>query len=134
MLVLKELKIGEIYEGIVTKLANFGAFVQLPDCDGKEGLVHISEMAHERVNRVEDVVKVGDAVKVKLLKIDDQGRYNLSMKALLAGSTAAKYGAHKAAAPRPSRPAPAKAESKPVGDKEGKNGAPVPGTQSVRKV
>jgi polyribonucleotide nucleotidyltransferase len=123
---------GEIFDGKVTRLMEFGAFVEI--LPGKEGLVHISEMAHERVNRVEDVVKVGDAVKVKLLKIDDQGRYNLSMKALLAGSTAAKYGAHKAAAPRPSRPAPAKAESKPVGDKEGKNGAPVPGTQSVRKV
>ncbi|MDD3862155.1 MAG: polyribonucleotide nucleotidyltransferase [Candidatus Gracilibacteria bacterium] len=119
---------GEVFDGKVTRLMEFGAFVEI--LPGKEGLVHISEMANERVNRVEDVVKVGDAVKVKLLKIDEQGRYNLSMKALLSGGSTEKYGAHKPAAPRVA-PAPVPK----VELKEGeKNGTIVPGTQSVRKV
>ncbi len=72
---------GDTFDGTVTRILEFGAFVEfLP---GKEGLVHISELANERVNRVEDVVKVGDSVKVKLIKVDEQGRYNLSRKALL---------------------------------------------------
>ena len=72
---------GEVFEGLVTRILDFGAFVEfLP---GKEGLVHISQMDHQRVNRVEDVCKVGDMMKVKLMEIDDQGRYNLSRKAVL---------------------------------------------------
>lgn len=74
-------KAGEIFDGTVTRLMEFGAFVEFSP--GKEGLVHISQMAHTRVNRVEDVCKVGDKMKVKLMEIDDQGRYNLSHKATL---------------------------------------------------
>ncbi len=74
-------KAGEVYDGTVTRLMEFGAFVEfLP---GKEGLVHISQLEYRRVDRVEDVLKVGDKVQVKLMEIDDQGRYNLSRKALL---------------------------------------------------
>ena len=60
---------------------NFGAFVSLPG--GKDGLVHISKLANERVNAVEDVVKIGDEVTVKVMEIDAQGRINLSRKAML---------------------------------------------------
>lgn len=75
-------KAGELFDGKVTRLMEFGAFVEfLP---GKEGLVHISQLAKTRVAKVEDVVKVGDSIKVKLVEIDDQGRYNLSHKATLA--------------------------------------------------
>jgi polyribonucleotide nucleotidyltransferase len=74
-------KAGETFEAKVVKLMEFGAFVEfLP---GKEGLVHISQLAKTRVNKVEDVVKMGDKIKVKLMEIDDQGRYNLSHKATL---------------------------------------------------
>lgn len=79
-------KAGEIFDAKVVKIMEFGAFVEfLP---GKEGLVHISQLAATRVNKVEDVVKVGDTLKVKLLEIDDQGRYNLSHKATLAPTSA----------------------------------------------
>ncbi len=69
---------GQVYEGRVTRLMTFGAFVEfLP---GKEGLVHISKMAWHRVEKVEDVVNVGDLVTVKVNEVDDQGRINLSMR------------------------------------------------------
>lgn len=74
-------KAGDVFEGKVTRLMEFGAFVEFSP--GKEGLVHISQLEHRRVNRVEDVLKLGDTVKVKLTEVDDQGRYNLSRKALL---------------------------------------------------
>ena len=80
----KEVKVGETYLGTVTRLMNFGAFVAfLP---GKEGLVHISQLAPQRVEKVEDVVKTGDQIMVKVMEIDSQGRINLSRKALLGGS------------------------------------------------
>jgi len=72
---------GEIFEGKVTRLMDFGAFVEV--LPGKEGLVHISEMAWSRTEKVEDAVKVGDIVKVKVKEIDDMGRLNLTMKELL---------------------------------------------------
>ncbi|MCL2617841.1 MAG: polyribonucleotide nucleotidyltransferase [Defluviitaleaceae bacterium] len=72
---------GKIYTGKVTRLLNFGAFVEI--APEKEGLVHISQLAKERVNKVEDVVKVGDIVQVVVTEIDDQGRINLSRKAAL---------------------------------------------------
>jgi polyribonucleotide nucleotidyltransferase len=72
---------GTVYTGKVTRLLNFGAFVEI--APEKEGLVHISQLALERVKKVEDVVKVGDLVTVKVTEIDDQGRINLSRKALL---------------------------------------------------
>jgi polyribonucleotide nucleotidyltransferase len=76
--ITKEVEAGEIYMGKVTRVTNFGAFVEV--LPGKEGLVHISKLAHERVNKVEDVVNVGDEVLVKVTEIDSQGRINLSRK------------------------------------------------------
>jgi len=72
---------GKTYLGKVKKITNFGAFVEI--LPGKEGLLHISQIAHKRINKVEDVLKVGDEVEVKLLDIDPQGKLDLSRKALL---------------------------------------------------
>ncbi len=77
----KEAEVGEVYMGKVTRLMNFGAFVEI--LPGKEGLVHISQLAKERVEKVEDVVTVGDEIMVKVIEIDKQGRINLSRKVLL---------------------------------------------------
>lgn len=74
-------KPGDVFEGTVVRLMNFGAFVEI--AIGKEGLLHISQIAHHRVNKVEDELKVGDKVKVQVTEIDRQGRINLSRKALL---------------------------------------------------
>lgn len=74
----KEVEVGEVYVGKVTRLMNFGAFVEI--LPGKEGLVHISKLAFERVEKVEDVVNVGDEIMVKVMEIDGQGRINLSRK------------------------------------------------------
>ena len=79
--IVKDPEVGDIYEGKVVKLMEFGAFVNI--LPGKDGLVHISQLAKERVKKVEDVVSVGDTVQVKVMEIDKQGRINLSMKALL---------------------------------------------------
>jgi len=73
--------VGETYEGMVKTTTPFGAFVEI--MPGTEGLVHISEMRHERTEKTEDVVKKGDRVKVKLIDRDERGRLRLSMKALL---------------------------------------------------
>lgn len=78
--IVKEAKVGEVYEGKVVRIMDFGAFVEI--LPGKDGLAHISELAHRHVGKVEDVVKVGDRVKVKVTEIDSQGRINLSIKAL----------------------------------------------------
>lgn len=80
-LLLKDVEAGEIYEGTVTRLMAFGAFIEI--LPGKEGLLHISKMAKERVERVEDVMNVGDKVQVKVTEIDSQNRINLSRKELL---------------------------------------------------
>ncbi len=72
---------GDIYVGKVTRLMNFGAFVEI--LPGKEGLVHISQLAEQRVNRVEDVVNIGDEITVKVTEIDKLGRINLSRKEVL---------------------------------------------------
>ena len=74
-------KVGQEFDGIVTRLMTFGAFVEY--VPGREGLVHISEMEWKRVEKVEDVCKPGDVMKIKLIKIDDQGRFDFSRKALL---------------------------------------------------
>jgi polyribonucleotide nucleotidyltransferase len=79
----KEVVVGETYLGTVTRIITIGAFVQI--LPGKEGLVHISQLAPTRVERVEDVVKLGDEIMVKVVEIDGQGRINLSRKALLGG-------------------------------------------------
>lgn len=76
----RDVEVGAIYTGKVTRIMNFGAFVEV--LPGKEGLVHISELADYRVPSVEDVVKVGDEVMVKVIEIDRQGRINLSRRAV----------------------------------------------------
>ena len=80
--IVEDPEIGAIYKGKVTRLMNFGAFVEI--APGKEGLVHISKLDTKRVERVEDVVAVGDAIVVKVTDIDQQGRINLSRKDALA--------------------------------------------------
>lgn len=77
----REVEVGEVYLGKVVRIEKFGAFVNL--IKGKDGLVHISQLANERVNNVEDVVKLGDEILVKVTEIDKQGRVNLSRKVLL---------------------------------------------------
>ncbi len=105
----KSVQVGETYLGTVTRLMNFGAFVAI--LPGKEGLVHISQLAPQRVERVEDVVKIGDQIMVKVVEIDSQGRINLSRKAVLG----APAGDDAGSAPAPSE--------EPAGS-GGRNGAP----------
>ncbi|MEG0296001.1 MAG: polyribonucleotide nucleotidyltransferase [Clostridium sp.] len=81
----KEIKVGEVYLGKVTKIAAFGAFVEI--LPNKEGLCHISKLDKARVNKVEDVVSVGDEILVKVTEIDNQGRVNLSRKDALVDDT-----------------------------------------------
>ena len=75
-----DVEVDKVYEGRVVKLMDFGAFVNI--LPGKDGLVHISQISHERVNKVTDELTEGDTVKVKVLEVDKQGRIRLSMKAL----------------------------------------------------
>ncbi len=98
-----EVEVGKIYEGKVTRIMDFGAFVEvLPK---QEGLVHISEMAPYRVDKVTDIVKVGDTVRVKVHEIDDLGRTNLSMKQALTDEEAeALRKKHAATHPKDSAP------------------------------
>jgi polyribonucleotide nucleotidyltransferase len=77
---------GRIYEGKVAKIMDFGAFVTI--APGKDGLVHVSQISNERVEKVSDKLKEGDVVKVKVLEVDKQGRIRLSMKAVEEGETA----------------------------------------------
>jgi polyribonucleotide nucleotidyltransferase len=79
--IVEEPEIGKIYEGKVVRIAEFGAFVEI--IPGTDGLVHISELEHHRVRRVDDVVKEGDIIRVKCLDVDQQGKIRLSRKALL---------------------------------------------------
>lgn len=79
--IVKEVEVGDIYNGKVKKLMKFGAFVELKK--GTEGLLHISEIDHKRTEKVEDELKVGDSVVVKVIDVDDQGKISLSRKALL---------------------------------------------------
>lgn len=79
--IVREAKVGDIYEGKVVRIEKFGAFVNL--FPGTDGLLHISKINHERVNKVEDVLNIGDTVRVKVTEIDDRGRVNVSAKALL---------------------------------------------------
>jgi len=81
-----EVEVGRIYDGTVLRLLDFGAIVQV--LPGKDGLLHISQIANERVNQVSDYLKEGQAVKVKVLEADDKGRLRLSMKAVLAEQAA----------------------------------------------
>lgn len=79
--IVRDVEVGDVYEGTVARIMKFGAFVDIGG--GKEGMIHISKLAHERVENIEDVVEIGDKVKVKVIEIDDKGRINLSRKALL---------------------------------------------------
>jgi len=74
-------EVGKIYDGIVKGIKDFGAFVEI--IPGKEGLLHISEIEHRRLNKVEEVLKPGDKVQVKLIGIEDTGKLRLSRKVLL---------------------------------------------------
>ena len=79
--IVREVEVGEVYTGKVTRLMKFGAFVEV--LPGKEGLCHISQLSSRRVEKVEDVVQIGDQLQVKVVEIDDKGRVNLSHKACL---------------------------------------------------
>ena len=80
-MLVRDVEVGEIYEGRVTRIMAFGAFIEI--LPGKEGLLHISKMAKQRVEKVEDVMNIGDTVTVKVVEIDSQNRINLSRKELL---------------------------------------------------
>lgn len=86
--IVKEVVVGEIYIGTVKRIEKFGAFVEI--LPGKDGLVHISQLSTERVAKVEDVVAIGDTITVKVTEIDQQGRVNLSRKAVLTAEAPAK--------------------------------------------
>jgi polyribonucleotide nucleotidyltransferase len=79
--IIKEVKVGEIYNAKIVRIMKFGAFVEF--ANGKDGLVHISQLSKERLNNVEDAFKIGDEIVVKVMEIDDKGRINLSRKVLL---------------------------------------------------
>lgn len=111
-------EVGDVYEAEVVKIMEFGAFVRVGSV---EGLVHISKMSNERVNKVEDVVKMGDKVKVKLTEIDAQGRYNFSMKDAKSEGGSTPQSDASAPADRPEQG-------------KGGHGETVPGTTNVRKV
>jgi len=81
--ITREVVVGEIFQGKVKRILNFGAFVEI--LPGQEGMVHISQLADRRVEKVEDVVNIGDIVPVKVIAIDEQGRINLSIKELKNG-------------------------------------------------
>lgn len=83
---IREVKVGEEFQGKITRMLDFGAFAEI--LPGQEGLIHISELAPYRVEKVSDIVKIGDTVAVKVIQIDDLGRINLSRKALLPGAPA----------------------------------------------
>ena len=97
-----ELAVGEVYEGKVTGITKFGAFVQLPN--GKSGLVHISEVANAFVSDVHEHVQIGQAVKVRLLSVSEEGKINLSIKRAL--ETPRAVGAAADVRPRAPRPRP----------------------------
>ena len=79
--IVKVAEVGDVYDATVVRIEKFGAFVNL--FPGTDGLLHISKISHERVEKVEDVLKIGDTIKVKVMEIDDRGRVNVSAKALL---------------------------------------------------
>ena len=91
-----QVEVGAVVEGTVTGITKFGAFVSLPD--GRSGLVHISEIANTYVNDVNDYLKVGDAVKVKILSVNEAGKINLSIKQTQPSTPRPAY------TPRPAQP------------------------------
>ena len=103
--IVNDPEVGKVYTGKVTRLLNFGAFVEI--APEKEGLIHISQLAKERVKKVEDAVNIGDVVQVKVIEIDEQGRINLSRKAALPGASESEGNT----APPPRRSGPPKTGS-----------------------
>jgi polyribonucleotide nucleotidyltransferase len=87
-----EVEIGKVYEGPITKILDFGALVNL--LPGKDGLLHISQISHERIAKVTDVLAEGQIVRVKVLETDEKGRVKLSMKALTERPAAEHQGEH----------------------------------------
>jgi polyribonucleotide nucleotidyltransferase len=79
--ITREVEIGATYTGIVKRIESFGAFVEI--FEGTEGLVHVTELRHEHIKRVEDILQVGNTIQVKAVEVDNRGRVNLSAKALL---------------------------------------------------
>ncbi len=123
-----EPKVGDIIDGKVVRIMDFGAFVELSP--GRDGLVHISKLSKKRVEKVTDVVNLGDSIKVKLTEIDSQGRYSLTSMAVLEDE---KPAAAKAAAPEASDTT--ETPEKPKDKDDWKNrGERVEGTSAVRKV
>jgi len=114
---VKEVEPGEVYTGKVTRVEKYGAFVEL--LPGKEGLVHISHLDHDRVEKTEDVLNLGDEVEVKVLDIDDRGRIDLSRKALLSKPPGSDTGKPRGSGP-PRKPY----------DKKGGSGKPPRGGPS----
>lgn len=98
--VTQEVQVGKVYEGKVTSIKDFGAFIEI--LPGKDGLCHISELSDGYVGRVEDVVRMGDKVRVRVIAIDDQDRVKLSRKVLLREENPDAAAAEAAANPRPS--------------------------------
>ncbi|HBQ64222.1 MAG TPA: polyribonucleotide nucleotidyltransferase, partial [Clostridiales bacterium] len=94
----KDVEVGQVFSGKVTRIMNFGAFVEI--APGKEGLVHVSKLDHKRVEKVEDVVNIGDEINVKVVEIDSQGRINLSRKDLLPGAPASEGNPNDSRPPR----------------------------------
>ena len=76
--IVNDIEAGQIFEGTVVRMMDFGAFVQLSP--NKDGMIHISKLSDQRVNKVEDMVQIGDKVRVKVLEVDKMGRINLSMR------------------------------------------------------
>src|SRR5207244_8777393 len=97
--ITQEVQVGKVYEGKVASIKEFGAFIEI--LPGRDGLCHISELSEGYVGRVEDVVHVGDKVRVKVISIDDQDRVKLSRKVLLREENPAAAEAEAAANPRP---------------------------------
>jgi len=127
--IVREVQVGETYQGRVTRVLNFGAFVEL--LPGKEGLVHISELSYDRVNKVEDVVKVGDELQVKVKEIDSMGRVNLTHRGTQPppegweGEADEPQPADAEHRPRPSRPRPGDVRGgRPPRRREGGGGRP----------
>jgi polyribonucleotide nucleotidyltransferase len=109
-------EVGGVYTGKVTRLTNFGAFVEV--LPGKEGLVHISELADYHVARVEDVVKVGDEIMVKVIEIDHLGRINLSRRAVFSDLSQVR-GARVVDSAASGRPPQRQSQRRPVGHERG---------------
>jgi polyribonucleotide nucleotidyltransferase len=129
----KEIVVGESYTGTVTRVIPIGAFVQI--LPGKEGLVHISQLAPQRVERVEDVVNVGDEITVKVMEVDGQGRLNLSRKALLGSPNGSgdrpRSAPREMAPPQPREMAPR--EQRDTANPEPRDLAEAPGAPPMRR-